>query len=86
MPLNIKSESAHRMAKELAELTDTSITEAVTKAIEDALASAQKKENEKQRIMLRDLNEIALYCASLPVLDDRTPEDILGYDEKGVPN
>jgi len=28
---------------------------------------------------------ISDHCASLPVLDDRTPEEILGYEEKGVP-
>jgi len=25
--------------------------------------------------------EIALHCASLPVLDDRSPDEIQGYDE-----
>jgi len=32
-----------------------------------------------------DLNEIAARCASLPVLDSRTPEEILGYDDRGLP-
>jgi prevent-host-death family protein len=30
------------------------------------------------------LNEIAVHCASLPVLDDRSPEEML-YDERGLP-
>jgi antitoxin VapB len=31
------------------------------------------------------LDRIALDCAGLPVLDARTPEDILGYDGSGLP-
>jgi antitoxin VapB len=39
-----------------------------------------------RRRRLRDeLREIAQRCAQLPTLDDRRPEDILGYDERGLP-
>ena len=31
------------------------------------------------------INAIVEHCASLPVLDDRSPEEILGYDENGLP-
>jgi antitoxin VapB len=86
MPLNIKNESAHKMAKELASLTDTSITDAVVKAIEDALGRAKNRKKEFDRILLSDLNEIAIHCASLPVLDNRQPDDIVGYDEQGLPS
>lgn len=29
---------------------------------------------------------IAKRCAALPLLDRRTPDEILGYDEYGMPN
>jgi antitoxin VapB len=32
-----------------------------------------------------ELNEIAQACSALPVLDPRTAEEILGYDEHGLP-
>jgi antitoxin VapB len=32
-----------------------------------------------------ELNAIALRCAALPVLDDRPEDEILGYDEHGLP-
>jgi hypothetical protein len=32
-----------------------------------------------------ELDEIALHCSRLPVRDSRTPEEILGYDEHGLP-
>ncbi len=31
------------------------------------------------------LMEIGRHCASLPDFDTRTPDEILGYDEYGVP-
>jgi hypothetical protein len=31
------------------------------------------------------LRRIADHCAALPVLDARSPDEILGYDEHGVP-
>jgi SAM-dependent methyltransferase len=33
----------------------------------------------------RELNEIALRCARLKVLDSRSPDEIVGYDELGLP-
>ena len=32
-----------------------------------------------------ELDVIAVRCASLPLLDDRPEEEILGYDEHGLP-
>jgi antitoxin VapB len=37
------------------------------------------------RPLVDELDAIALPCASLPVLDDRTADEILGYDERGLP-
>ncbi len=43
MQLHIKNESAHQMAKELAELTGESMTDAVIHALEDNLAEERAK-------------------------------------------
>jgi hypothetical protein len=32
-----------------------------------------------------DLEQIALRCARLPVRDDRDADEIVGYDQHGVP-
>ena len=37
------------------------------------------------RSLVDELDEIALHCASRPVLDDRADEDMPGYDELGLP-
>jgi len=38
------------------------------------------------RPLADELDEIALHCSRLPVLDPRTPDEILGYDEHGLPH
>jgi antitoxin VapB len=38
-----------------------------------------------QRRLADELDEIAQHCARLPALDPRTPDEILGYDEHGLP-
>lgn len=37
------------------------------------------------RPLADELDKIALHCSRLPVRDSRTPDEILGYDEHGLP-
>jgi antitoxin VapB len=85
VPLNIKNTEAHEYAKELSELTGKSITEVVTEALKEALERERGAGEDSCARLVRELDEIADFCSSLPVLDDRSPEEILGYDERGVP-
>jgi antitoxin VapB len=32
-----------------------------------------------------ELDEIALHCSTLPVRDTRSADEIMGYDENGLP-
>ena len=36
--------------------------------------------------LLADIEEIQVFVASLPIRDERTPEEVLGYDEFGLPS
>ena len=84
MALNIKSRDADRLARELAALTGESITEAVTKAIEGRLdAERQRREQSREQLRQR-LLEIAERTSRLPVLDPRSADEILGYNEFGT--
>ncbi len=84
MALSIKHPEADRLARELAEKTGESITAAVVNALKERLS--RYHQNRPRAIGLADeIISISDHCASLPVLDGRTPEEILGYDEKGVP-
>jgi len=83
MALNIRNPEAERLADELARQTGETKTEAVTKALQDRLLRV-RRERSKRRLA-DELEEIARRCAALPVLDNRSPEEILGYDEHGLP-
>jgi antitoxin VapB len=83
MALNIRNSEAERLASELARQTGESKTEAVTKALRDRLMRV-RRERTKRRLA-DELEEIAEHCANLPVLDARRAEEILGYDERGIP-
>ena len=83
MALNIRNPEAERLAVELARQTGESKTEAVTKALRDRLARLRRERT--RRRLADELEEIAEHCASLPVLDGRRADAILGYDEVGLP-
>jgi hypothetical protein len=82
MSLNIKSENAHRHAKELARLTRETTTETADKAITVRLERIRR--NRKQAALVVRLLEIGRECAALPALDPRRPEEMLD-DERGLP-
>ena len=83
MALNIKDPNADALARELARRTGETLTEAVTHAVEERLQRLRGQRPERD--LVEDLDAIAIRCRSLPVLDDRTPDEILGYDEHGAP-
>ncbi len=83
MALNIRNAETERLAKQLSELTGETKTEAVRKAVRERL---QRLQRERAGMRVADeLDEIAQHYAALPVLDRRTAEEILGYDEHGLP-
>jgi antitoxin VapB len=85
MALNIKNREAHRLARELADKTGNSITEAVTDALRDAHGRALKQKEISLHTLATELDQIALHCAALPLNDKRSPDEILGYDEMDLP-
>lgn len=82
MSLNIKNEGTHRRARELARLAGETMTEAVDRAIAERLERLRKKRNRKA--VAERLLEIGQACSALPVLDRRSPEQML-YDKHGLP-
>jgi len=78
MALSIKSDRADQLARELAALTGESITDAVVHSLE---ARLDEERRSRRTISLTDIVERFLL---LEVLDDRTPDDIIGYDDHGL--
>jgi antitoxin VapB len=85
MPLSIKAPEADRLARQLAAATGETITEAIIVAMRERLVREQRK-RENKSALLEEIRAIADHCASLPVLDARTDDEILGYDENGIPS
>ena len=83
MALNIRNRQAEELAQALVRLTGETKTQAVTRALQDRLERIRR--HRSGRSLAAELDELALHCASLPVQDDRDPEKILGYDERGLP-
>lgn len=88
MALSIKNREVEHLARELARISGKSITEAVRDSLKRELerakvvAQARPKEDDfVERVMA-----IARRCAALPVLDNRSADEILGYGDDGLPH
>lgn len=83
MALNIRNRETEELARDLAEFTGETKTEAVKRALRDRLDRLRR--DRVQRPLADELDEVALHCAGLPLLDLRPADEILGYDEHGLP-
>lgn len=81
--LNIKHPEADRLARTLAHQTGETITEVVIEALREKLLKEQGKRAPTE--LKEALLVIAQRCAKLPDLELASAEDIIGYDEHGLP-
>ena len=83
MGISIKNEQTERLARELARETGESLTTAIRLAMEERLERVEGRRSPQDKLRLA---RVALRRVdALPVLDARTPDEILGYDEHGLP-
>lgn len=83
MALSIKDAETDRMARRLARLTGESIAQAVQGAIRERLEREERRHG--KRIDRRRIDAITARLAALPVADGRPPDELLDYDETGLP-
>lgn len=79
--LNIKDAEAHALAEELARIEGKTLTQVVKEALREKL---ERDHDQRGRLADR-LMELGARCSTLPVRDPRSPDEIIGYDEFGVP-
>jgi antitoxin VapB len=84
LPLNIKDPATERSVRALAAETGEGITLTIRKAVEDRLERVRRDKRSSR--MKSDIIAIAKRCSSLPDLDARSADEILGYDENGLPS
>jgi len=83
MALNIKHSEADRLARELARRQGRSITDVVINALEAELARERKRAPSPD--LVERLLAIGRHYSALPDRDKRSADEILGYDEHGIP-
>lgn len=98
MALKIESAEADRLARELAERTGESVEQAVVHALRRALVEEMRERIERDvkrewtkfdtgdPRVTEAIREIQERVAKLPVIDDRPADELLGYDDWGLPH
>jgi antitoxin VapB len=76
MALNIRNPEASQLAAEVAAFSGESKTD----------GSRQAARSDAQDLLAHRLDQIALRCAARAMRDQRTAEQILGYDAHGLPS
>jgi antitoxin VapB len=82
--LNIKDAETDRLARELAAETGESITVAARRAIEERLIRIRGRKSVV--FAADDLQALIARGRARAILDERTAEEIVGYDEHGLPH
>ncbi|MGD0642082.1 MAG: type II toxin-antitoxin system VapB family antitoxin [Roseiarcus sp.] len=83
MHLNIKNDVAHELAAELSKLTGESLTSAVTAALRERLDRERRR---RGRSAVADrLMAMGKRYAALPDGAFASADEVLGYDENGLP-
>lgn len=83
MAISIKDPETDRLARALAEATGESLTAAIRRALEERLDREGKR---SRRGIGAEVRRIQERLARLPVLDPRSAEEMLGYDDDGLPS
>jgi antitoxin VapB len=84
MSLNLKNPETEKLARELARLRGQGITETLTSVLRREVERERKKRRpEDKEKFHRDIDEIVRRFNALPVLDDRSPDEVIGYNEHG---
>jgi antitoxin VapB len=86
MSILVKNAGTEKKIRRLAKRTGETITAAIDRAVDDRLAKLGPERRKKGRVDRRKLAELLAYFASLPKTNEYlTDEEIIGYDEHGLP-
>jgi len=77
--LYIKNPAAHRLAEQVSKRMGVTLSDAVVSALQDKIRKTGRPVNRAR------VDALTAQVALLPTLDTRTDEEILGYDNFGIP-
>ena len=84
MAITIRSSEAYRLAHELAAVTGESITDAATNALRERLERHRAVDPATRQRRVAALQATRAALAGREVVEGRSDEEILGYDERGA--
>jgi antitoxin VapB len=82
MALNIKDPETDQLARRLSALTGENITTAIKTALRERI---EREERTRGKASFEELLAIAKRIASRIDRNGRTADEIIGYDERGLP-
>jgi antitoxin VapB len=85
MALNIRDPRAHGLAREVAQATGETMTEAVINALAERLERLRARREWSRKERATRLMAHGQAFSALPVCDPRPLDEILDYDEAGLP-
>jgi antitoxin VapB len=92
MAFHIRNQAAEDALRRLCELTGESLTDAVLKSLKMRLEHEARtrgevpvKREQREEFLWEEYRKMQDRIAKLPVLDNRTADEIIGYDEHGLP-
>jgi antitoxin VapB len=83
MPLFIKNKATEQLARQVAGETGESLTAAVQTSLEERWERLKRRR--KARILTGQIEDLLRRVDALPSLDSRPENEILGYEEDGIP-
>jgi antitoxin VapB len=83
--VRIDDPEVERLVDAIARHTGETTTEVVVNALRERLEREEARALDVEQIV-EEAMAIGRHCAALPVLDAQSPDELLGYDECGLPN
>jgi antitoxin VapB len=85
VPLNIRDPEVHQLARDVAEATGETMTDAVRTALRERLERVRRVGEAESQRRYEAIMEFARWWREQPVDDPRSFDEILDYDEEGLP-
>ena len=85
MPISIKREETVRLARALKQQTGKPMARVIHEALEESFGRLSATSPDPQQ-RLAEMRAISRRVAGLPNRDTRSADEVIGYDENGLPN
>lgn len=82
MGLSIRNSRAEQLAREVAAISGENLTLAIIHALEERLERLRGRRTTAN--IVQEIMTISQRCKSLPNIDQRSAEEILGYNQTGI--